>query len=1143
MSLDLPHVNANKNYKDDRGGTVLIPSAVVGTVKNNVDPLRSGRLQVYLDRLGSGDEENPNNWTTVGYMSPFFGYTPNTGSPKSEHGNYKDNPQSYGFWFTPPDIGTKVLCLFENGSADFGWYIGSLPVPGLTHMVPAIGSANLIVPGNETEAKNYGGAKILPVGEINNLNSKTRYSNDPTEARPIHSYMAGSLNNQGLIRDSDRGTISSSSMRESPSRVFGFSTPGRPMYQGGYNDATFMKAVKDPTIPPDNFKIIGRIGGHSLVMDDGDVQGKDQLVRFRTAAGHMIMMNDTIGTLFIVHASGKSYIEMGKEGTIDMYSTNSVNIRTQGDLNLHADNNININAKNDLNISATNIKMESFQDTTQYTGGTLQQQTKGDHTLKVDSKMTFSSSKDSMIKSGGTNYIKGGPNVKLNTGESSLQPQDVIPIPQVAHTDTLFDKEKGYMAAPAKLPSIVSRAPAHSPWAAANLGVNVKTDLGAEANLPQSTSSSVSAANQTANSDSTAPSVNVALTSTVPGASTNNSLISQMALNTQQADQRAGLASDQVSNVEETSVKGVDGVKTPSIGPAGITPHQLEATGHIKPGTANAVVAFTTNGKSIENAMPPNIFTGKDGIKSASDLVNNTPAQVDVLNTLLDKSKSALTSAGVITGKESAGQIGGLVLAGAQLGTKAVADFVKTSTDATNNNNPNPSGSDKATSFLAANGIVIPPIIGKISGSIKDAISSGNKAAAVPEQAAGPLSGAQIADNLKGAVSSAFDKIKKGFKSLTAGKPQNLETINAKNAEEKAAEDAGETPPTPAETPPQTSAISSLKTSLSNLGDKIKSALTPKSLGGVDNLPAGAASVGNIVDTQGMTTNNSSIPTSSDPYSGLSADQVKSLGNADPTDPYIRARLGLPSLSGSSTSATAPTLPGTGGISGILGSLKSGISSGADNLKGQIESLKTKLTGDKKLTDVATESLGPAEAAKLNAVLVSIPTGGSPIKLPTIGENTFNASESLAQASNLLGDLKMPGINLGNGIPASAFTAPTAAQSAKYTELKAEQKKQEDLQWDLRKTYFDVKKKNGETDASTVAAKEEWQKCVKRIEEIKGEIYTNQTGSPAPVQVPSPDAPIDINRNLTVATGMQEGGTGRQAIESIGASIKGSLNQ
>ena len=1145
MSYDLPKVNASKNYKDDRGGGLLIPSAVVGTVKHNIDPLRAGRIKVYLHRLGSGDENNPNSWTPVEYLSPFFGSTPNTGSPSSEYGTFKDNPQSYGFWFTPPDIGTKVLCLFENGAADSGYYIGCLSKPGLTHMVPAIGSAETIVPGNSTEGNNYGGAKRLPVGEMNDINPARNNEVDPGQGRPIHSFMAASLNNQGLIRDPDRGTISSSSMRESPSRVFGFSTPGRPIYQGGYDDNTVMAAVKDATIPPDNFKVVGRIGGHSLVMDDGDIQGNDQLIRFRTAAGHMIMMNDTIGTFFIVHASGKSYIEMGKEGTIDMYSTNSVNIRTQGDLNLHADNDININAKNNLNISATNIKMESFQDTTQFTGGTLQQQTKGDHTLKVDSKMTFASSGDSMIKSGGTNYVKGGPNVKLNTGESSLQPQDVSPIPQNAHTDTLFDTEKGYLAAPAKLPSIVSRAPAHSPWSAANQGVNVKTDLGADANLPSAPSSDVQAANAAANNGSTAEVITVALASSVPGNSENNALISQMALNS---------STDGVVN-DGAIVVSSDGASTVSIGEAGITPHQLEATGHIKPGTANAVVAFTNSGKPIEQAMPPNVFTGKDGIKSASDLVNNTPAQVAVLNTLLNKSKTELVTNGVITGKESPGQVGGLVLAGATHGTQATADYVKSVAFQTNSNNPaTPTGVDKAvatgTSFLASKGITIPPILAKIGGAIKDAISSGNKAADVPEKAAGPLSGAQIADNLKGAVSSAFDKIKKGFKSLTAGKPQNLETINAKNAEEKAAADAGEQAAIDtAAKPPQSSVLNSIKTSISNVGSKIKAFFTP-SPSGTANLPAGDAGSSTIVEVQHegqaeIVDSNATTAASSDPYAGLTPDQIKSLGNADATDPYIRARLGLPPLADSTTAGgtSAPAvagLPGTGGISGVLGSIKSSISAGADKLKGAITSLKDKLTGDKKLTDVATTNLGPADSAKLNASLASMPAGTN-IKLPTVGTGTFNTAALLGQAKNLLGDPKMPALNIGNGIPPGSFNTPTAAQSSKYTELKAEQKKQEDLQWDLRKTYFDLKKKNGEEDSSTVAAKEEWQTCVKRIEEIRGEIYTNQTGNPPPAQVPPSDGPVDVNKNLTNALGMQPGGSGQQAIQDAGAALKNSV--
>ena len=110
--------------------------------------------------------------------------------------------------------------------------------------------------------------------------------------------------------------------------LFGISTPGRPIYEGGYDDTTIADAVKDDSIPDKNFKVVGRRGGHSVVLDDGDIAGKDQLMRFRTSSGHMIMMNDSIQSLFIIHANGQSYIELGREGTIDMYSTNSVNIRT-----------------------------------------------------------------------------------------------------------------------------------------------------------------------------------------------------------------------------------------------------------------------------------------------------------------------------------------------------------------------------------------------------------------------------------------------------------------------------------------------------------------------------------------------------------------------------------------------------------------------------------------------------------------------------------------------------------------------------------------------------------------------------------------------------------------------------------------------
>ncbi|MFN9961113.1 MAG: hypothetical protein ACK55I_49170, partial [bacterium] len=138
-------------------------------------------------------------------------------------------------------------------------------------------------------------------------------------------YTAAILQQQGLIRDAIRGVIGTSATRESPSRVgWGVSTPGRPIYAGGYDDTNLTKAL-DEGIDQTQLKVIGRRDGHSIVMDDGDILGRDQLVRIRTAGGHQIMMHDKNQILSILHSNGQSYIEFGKEGTIDMYSTNSIN--------------------------------------------------------------------------------------------------------------------------------------------------------------------------------------------------------------------------------------------------------------------------------------------------------------------------------------------------------------------------------------------------------------------------------------------------------------------------------------------------------------------------------------------------------------------------------------------------------------------------------------------------------------------------------------------------------------------------------------------------------------------------------------------------------------------------------------------------
>ena len=343
-----------KNFDQDRGGLPGSGGPYIGIVKNNRDNTRMGRLQVYIESFGGYDDENDQGWRWVSYCTPFYGATPKGGSAGT--GTFLDgNQQSYGMWFTPPDIGTQVLCIFVNDDPANGYYIGCLPTNGITRMIPAIGSvenANAQTQ-NAVQGEYLKSSPRLPVTEINNSPENPKTSESPTyfnEKKPVHSYVAGILFQQGLNNDNIRGTIASSAQRESPSNCYGISTPGRAIYQGGLGDTNDPKTLDKQTLQ--GISVIGRRGGHSLVMDDGALDGSDNLIRIRTNKGHQITMSDDGNCFYICHANGQTWVELGQEGTLDVYSTNSINMRTEGTINLHADNDVNVFAGGNMNFKS-----------------------------------------------------------------------------------------------------------------------------------------------------------------------------------------------------------------------------------------------------------------------------------------------------------------------------------------------------------------------------------------------------------------------------------------------------------------------------------------------------------------------------------------------------------------------------------------------------------------------------------------------------------------------------------------------------------------------------------------------------------------------------------------------------------------------
>ena len=473
-----------QNYKFDRGGLAAEMGPYIGTVVNNVDNTRSGRLQVYIEEFGAVDEKgqprlnDPTLWRTVRYCPPFYGATPQISGTSAGVGTYPGNRNSYGMWFTPPDLGVQVICFFVAGDPSQGYYLGCIPEQGINHMIPAIGAVKNFQYNNASQATPFGNTTLQPVTEINDKN--IQISDNPRffdQSKPVQTVVAWTLLQQGLNRDPIRGPIQSSSQRESPSSVYGISTPGKPIYQSGIDSKTLLNKLKSgETVSQQDVTVTGRQGGHTFVMDDGDIDGTDTLIRIRTAKGHQITMSDDGNCFYIVHANGQSWVELGAQGSIDLFSTNSVNVRTQGVLNFHADKGINmysggyirIKSKASTQIEATtNLNLVGLQKFTAYSQVGLN--------LKTDGRLAMSSKVGSW---------DGGSSLALRAGVINLNGGSTIPVAtpplQTGYklTDTVYVAGQGWIPRPRSLQTIVTRAPTHEPYPYHNQGVDLTLNLG-----------------------------------------------------------------------------------------------------------------------------------------------------------------------------------------------------------------------------------------------------------------------------------------------------------------------------------------------------------------------------------------------------------------------------------------------------------------------------------------------------------------------------------------------------------------------------------------------------------------------------------------------------------------------------------------
>lgn len=438
-------------------GFTVDPGPYEAIVVAHVQGSRMGQLLVTIpDWSGLVTKDTEQDQLVVSYASPFYGTTYGTDSQELPDSAYTAG-QSYGMWMIPPDVGCKVLVTFVGGDMGRGYWFACVYDSTSHHMVPANGRAiggkdYTIAPSASVPAT---GSSVLPVTEYSTKVS-TAFAPDGIEKTPrhTHEYQAGILARQGLDRDPIRGAISSSSMRESPSNVYGISTPGK-------------KVSKSDQVAGSPQKVFARSGGHSFVMDDGDKDGKDQLMRFRTAGGHQILMNDTEQVLYIASASGNHWLEFSNNGQMNVYAAGGINMRSTGPMNLHSDTVLSMSAPN-IKMTAVGNELSPLGSISMATSGNFSASAVGMASLKCNGMLSLSAVGKASLTAGGwlnvSSLIKtsvSGTMLTLN-GSAPLPPLPVIPPTTKFLTDTKFNG-KAWISG-GVIVTGCSVVPAHEPW-------------------------------------------------------------------------------------------------------------------------------------------------------------------------------------------------------------------------------------------------------------------------------------------------------------------------------------------------------------------------------------------------------------------------------------------------------------------------------------------------------------------------------------------------------------------------------------------------------------------------------------------------------------------------------------------------------
>jgi hypothetical protein len=313
-----------------------IDTLTIGIVVDTNDPQQMGRVRAVCPQWGDSYNTLIEDLPWASYVSPFGGQV--SVGPRGSESDVSEGGISYGMWAIPK-VGAQVIVMCVDGDPMLRVFMGcifnqltphTLPHgrwmydshPGLhptgaspTPQGPFTSQEHVVEPLTTNLQQAFGG-KGDPNYEWRSRASD--YSVAGIDVTQLSSTYSGVPDDKNITYEDWSSTQGYAADRTDPHN------------SSSYTDKNYGSSVYSITSP----------GFHAFSMDD---RQENCRMRFRTTAGHQILLDDTNERIYIATAKGNNWIEMDQDGNIDMYTNNKVSVRGK-DINFTADDTIRFHA-------------------------------------------------------------------------------------------------------------------------------------------------------------------------------------------------------------------------------------------------------------------------------------------------------------------------------------------------------------------------------------------------------------------------------------------------------------------------------------------------------------------------------------------------------------------------------------------------------------------------------------------------------------------------------------------------------------------------------------------------------------------------------------------------------------------------------